>query len=267
MELKELKKVLDIKWNNCQVVLEDNCWNKYVEFEIKPRDFLLYAKDGFKDKSNKGMINTLSNSKRAIDCQIDWILSYLGYDYLNFKESKYSEIRSVISAFELDNDTQKDSSIKLRFIQALGIAPIFLVSRIRNLRNKLEHEYILPNEIDIKESIEIAELFINSTENIIFNRFITDYSIGNKYKENDWKWESSHLEVRFDTLTDKADKITICFIDDKNNMVNKLKLKSIDNGYIYLIKASITNDFSQIIKAFKYDFNETYVNYEVKYLI
>ncbi len=50
-------------------------------------------------------------------------------------------------------------------------------------------------------------------------------------------------------------------------MVNKLKLKSIDNGYIYLIKASITNDFSQIIKAFKYDFNETYVNYEVKYLI
>lgn len=70
-------------WNNCQVVLEDNCWNKYVEFGIKLRDFLLYVKDGFKDKSNKGMINTLSNYKRAIDCQIDWILSYLGYDYLN----------------------------------------------------------------------------------------------------------------------------------------------------------------------------------------
>ncbi|GAA0102307.1 hypothetical protein UT300012_30220 [Paraclostridium bifermentans] len=265
MYLTELKKILDIKWNNCEVVLEDSSWNKYIGFEVKANDFLSYAKDGYRDKSNRGMINALSNSKRAIDCQIDWILSYLGYDYLNFNESKYPEIKTVISEFELDTNVYKDSSIKLRFIQALGIVPIFLVSKIRSLRNKLEHEYILPNGIDIKESIEIAELFINSTENIIFNRFITDYSIGNKYDENKWIWESSHLDVSFNPITDKTDKITIRFIDDNDNELNKLNLKPIDKGYIYLIKSAITNDFSQVIKAFKYEFDEKYVNYKIKY--
>ena len=80
-------------------------------------------------------------------------------------------IKEVINEFEKDISYNNTLSFKLRFIQALEIAPTFLISKIRKLRNKLEHEYIVPKENEAKETIEIAGFFINATQNTIWHNF------------------------------------------------------------------------------------------------
>lgn len=60
-----------------------------------------------------------------------------------------------------------------------------MISEIRTVRNKLEHEYILPSQEKARECIELAELFIDATQNKLFNRFITDYIIQNEYDSTD----------------------------------------------------------------------------------
>jgi len=52
----------------------------------------------------------------------------------------------VIADLEKCENLSGEFPLKLRLIQVLEIAPTFLISQIREIRNKLEHEYILPNE-------------------------------------------------------------------------------------------------------------------------
>ena len=63
-----------------------------------------------------------------------------------FNERKYPNIIKVIAYLEKCENLSGGFPLKLRLIQVLEIAPTFLISQIREIRNKLEHEYILPNE-------------------------------------------------------------------------------------------------------------------------
>ncbi|HBJ1650196.1 TPA: hypothetical protein LA460_002387 [Clostridium botulinum] len=263
MYLKDFKERIKIRWNDFQVVIDDSSWDASIKFNIKPDDFLVFAKDDYKIMDKKGLVGALSNSKRAIDCQVDWIISYLGYDYLNFNDSKYPEIKLLIDEFESNLKIHKNSSIKLRFIQALEIAPIFLISQIRIIRNKLEHEYVLPNSNEVREAIEVAELFINATQNIIINKFSTDVYIGNHYDEKTWTWTSPHLEISFNPFHKESNRINITYIDEKKF---KTELKATDKGYVYFIKSAITQDFSYLVKAFNYEIDKKYVKYIFKFM-
>lgn len=126
-------------------------------FDLKPKDFIRYAKEDLKFNDKKGLVNSLTNSKRAIDCQIDTILSNYGITF--DKIPKASE--ELIKISNLDHSNLPH---KLKLIQALKFSPSELTSRTRNLRNRLEHYYQIPSEKEIKESLEIAELFILSCE-------------------------------------------------------------------------------------------------------
>ncbi|GAA0177166.1 hypothetical protein SH2C18_04420 [Clostridium sediminicola] len=149
MRLDELK--IKINWSNFYICKDAFFYNDDVEFDLTPEDFLMFAKEDYNNLDNRGLVGVLSNSKRAIDCQVDWMISYLGFDYLNFNESNYPNIKELINKFEEGLNNKKNLSFKLRFIQALEIAPTFLISKIRNLRNKLEHEYIVPKEDEARE--------------------------------------------------------------------------------------------------------------------
>ncbi len=102
MKLDELQKIVKIKWNKFYICRDSTGWIDEIDFEVTPNEFLEFAKQDYKNKDKKGLVGTVTNSKRAIDCQIDWIMSYLGYDYLNFNEEKYSSIINVINDFEKD---------------------------------------------------------------------------------------------------------------------------------------------------------------------
>ncbi|ARC83399.1 hypothetical protein U732_2316 [Clostridium argentinense CDC 2741] len=116
MKLQDLKNSIKIIWSSFNIVLVSSSWDLTTEFDIEPNDFLNFAKYDYKIKNKKGLVGALSNSKRAIDCQVDWIISYLGYDCLNFNDRKYPQVKVLINGFETGIDVHKDSSIKLRFI-------------------------------------------------------------------------------------------------------------------------------------------------------
>jgi len=128
-------------------------------FEINPSEYISFAKHDFREGSNRGLINSLSNAKRAIDCQIDRIFGALGYD----PKKKFPENLNEFSGFFIDEESI-NLPAKLKVIVGFGIAPCGLVSEIRTLRNKIEHDFIVPNSIDVKRAFEIAELFVYATE-------------------------------------------------------------------------------------------------------
>ncbi|WP_308898790.1 hypothetical protein [Candidatus Desulfosporosinus nitrosoreducens] len=260
MKLDELQKIVKIKWNKFYIFRQGNTWIDGVDFEVTPDEFLDFAKQDYKSKDKKGLVGTVTNSKRAIDCQIDWIISYLGYDYLSFNEEKYLDIINVINDFEEDEKLNRDYSFKLRFIQALEIAPTSFISQIRKIRNKLEHEYILPSHEKAKETIEIAELFINATQNILFNKFITRYYIQNEYDSEDKFIKKPCYRIDFNPL---KSEIEISCIPESGEDI-EVKLKSSDKEFVYFLKAGICRNFHYLIKAFGYDIDKKYINFEIK---
>lgn len=127
-------------------------------FALKPRDFIRFSKEDIKSNSSRGLVNSITNTKRAVDCQIDSILDNYGIQF--DKIPKYSE--ELVKRVEIYNSKLP---YKLKLIQALKFAPSGLINKIRNLRNKLEHYYEIPEKQYVREAIEIAELFILSCEN------------------------------------------------------------------------------------------------------
>ncbi len=90
MKLNELK--IKINWNRFYICKDCTCSSEHVIFNLMVDDFLIFAKEDFKNLDNKGLVGTLSNAKRAID----WIISYLGFDYLNFNELNYPNVKLII---------------------------------------------------------------------------------------------------------------------------------------------------------------------------
>jgi hypothetical protein len=69
---------------------------------------LEFAKLGFMDTTEAGLINSLTNAKRAIDAQIDIIISFLGYDYKKFNNKNTKNyIKENFDNMELDGITKK----------------------------------------------------------------------------------------------------------------------------------------------------------------
>ena len=66
-----------------------------------------------------------------------------------------------------DEDIFPDAPIRLRLLHALGVAPSFLVSRFRTIRNKLEHEYKVPTIQEVREAIDLAHIFMGCVDNAL----------------------------------------------------------------------------------------------------
>ena len=79
MTLLKLIKTLKLDFTNGILCpLRGN--NIGVDFEINPEDFLQFAKSDYREGTKKGLVNSLTNCKRAIDCGIDKILKTYGFD-------------------------------------------------------------------------------------------------------------------------------------------------------------------------------------------
>jgi hypothetical protein len=118
-------------------------------FEISAKEFLAFAKSDFKEKNEKGLINALSNAKRAISLRMDEIL-------------KLSCLQKFSSKNRWNIPTKMDK------LNEIGIfVPRLLQRKISSLRNLLEHEYIKPTSQEVEDIIDIVELFLTSTEKYI----------------------------------------------------------------------------------------------------
>jgi len=181
------------------------------DFELKPRDFLRLSKKDFKTNSEGGLINALTNAKRAIDCQIDTAFNIFGISYDDISKSSEELVRLVqVDTFDLP--------YKLKLVKALDFAPSGVISNIRTLRNKLEHYYKKPDKTEVDSAIELAELFILSVENRI--RFIEEnLSITDSKNYVEYGIYKSSININF-SKTKKHFKLS--YFKDKENIDSEI---------------------------------------------
>ncbi|MCJ1220159.1 hypothetical protein [Paenibacillus polymyxa] len=233
-EFLKLVKELDLDWTNFMVHEHDYMGEFLYTFDVTPEDFLIFAKENINLKTKKGLIDGMSNAKRAIECQIDSIINFLGYDYKIFdRRNSYQNTKEFINT-HFAEDTVDGITDRIKLLHILGVTPSFLISKIRSLRNKVEHEYIIPTLSEVKEAIEIAELFINSSMRKI------NWTIRGIYFGSDYRYE---IRERYD-----GGNYTISVVNPKYLYIGTNNIK---NGSIDLILIRKNNNYDP------YDYNES----------
>ncbi len=175
-------------------------------FDISPKDFLKFAKEDLKEGNEKGFINSITNSKRAIDCQIDQTIEIL--------ISKCDDFNPNVNDFLKYFEFETDIPTKLRIIHALNLAPSLIISKSRTLRNKLEHIYQKPNLQEVKEALDVADLFIRSVYGKL-GMIWSDFEIID-WKDNELGFHFS--EKQFNIGYKKNNKLIKTYSIDSNNI-------------------------------------------------
>jgi len=186
--LFDLLKMIKIDFTNAYYNV-DNGMRLRFEFDLSPNELISFAKKDLLSGDRRGITNSITNSKRAIDCQTDRILRVLGIN---------SGFKSFLNEFcdcFCDSNENGDKNSKLRIVNALGMAPALIVSEVRTLRNKLEHEYDVPSIEDCKRALDVAELFVNATEFKITNFW--NFYIFNDYNEKTGDSEGNNIACRY----------------------------------------------------------------------
>jgi hypothetical protein len=165
------------------------------EFEITPSDFIQFAKSDLKEGTKKGLINSLTNCKRAIDCGIDKILQTFGIDLENQKNKDFAS--EIISKF---TKPKSDLPYKLKLIESLGFTTGKILSDIRTTRNKLEHDYEYPKVQEVEDSIDIAKMFIDLIQ-AKFYIFESHFVISDENNEKDELSFENYCDISYDSET------------------------------------------------------------------
>lgn len=172
-------------------------------FDISSKDFLRFAKEDLNDDSERGYINSITNSKRAIDCKIDETIELLIGKSNNFNFNN----NDFLKYFEFEADIKP----KLKLIHSLNLAPTLILSKARNLRNKLEHIYQKPQKTEVKEALDVADLFLRSVNGRLGTVW-TDFEIYDDKGDSELSFKFS--DKKFDMKLTKAKKIESYQIDE-----------------------------------------------------
>lgn len=127
---------------------------------VSPHEYLRYAELDLLTGGNHGIVNALSNAKRAIDCQVTNILQGFGL---------------VIP---------KQFPTKLEKVAALGLVAPRIVRKIVRLRNLLEHEFNSPQLAEVEDAVDVATLFIEATRRIYSNGIVTNFWVADETSTN-----------------------------------------------------------------------------------
>jgi hypothetical protein len=143
-------------------------------FELTPEDFLERAQQDFEVGGSSAQLNALTNAKRAIECQVD----------------------SVLSIFGCDEAIQAKKIRKFDFLTTAGFLAPRILRRVSDARNLLEHEYTSPSETQVEEALDLAALFVSSLSRHLAS-FESEFTLGNASERVDMFGFSRELTVIF----------------------------------------------------------------------
>ena len=123
----------------------DEYYDADCPFSTEPREFLEYAEADLSSSEPQASANYLSNSKRALDCQLDFFLDAYGLSIVSTQQ-KWSTAR------------------KIEIVGDIGGVPKGILHRINQARNDLEHRYQPPNRMTAENAIDVVGLFIDATD-------------------------------------------------------------------------------------------------------
>jgi hypothetical protein len=138
---------------------------------ITPVQYLEFAEKDLRLGGPRGLINSLANSKRAIDCQIFSLLSVLGIpEPHNFP-------------------------LRLEKLRDLGLVAPRVIRKIVQLRNVLEHEYYKPTITEVEDALDITALFVAT---------LKPYFKGGSYMEGTWLADELSVNPRGEVTRTKT---------------------------------------------------------------
>ncbi|WP_298769169.1 hypothetical protein [uncultured Shewanella sp.] len=198
--LEELFEISKVDFTNLAIGYHDNINFEYA-FPVSPDTYLKYAKSDLKNGDDKSLINALSNAKRSIDCLVESTLKSLNIDSSSTDPNLINFCNEV-----LDESQQRIVPKSLKVFCALGLAPSILVSEVRALRNKVEHEYVVPSLSDVTKAIEVADLLLNNVKaKELYSACIDIIDLKSQLK-SDSKYGASITGLYFNEVYPKKEK-------------------------------------------------------------
>lgn len=119
-----------------------------IPFDLRPSDFLKFAENDLDVNLKHSVINALSNTKRALECQCDLLLLVFGFSNQPRKK-------------------KWNFPTKLDLILELGVVAPRILRRVNKMRNLLEHEYIWPDKSKVEDALDVVSMFIAYTSSFI----------------------------------------------------------------------------------------------------
>lgn len=184
-------------------------------FETMPSEFIGFAESDLQSSFDHKYINALSNAKRALDCQADRLLKLLGY---------YKESQDKFWGFPK----------KLELIQKFEIIAPRVLNKINKTRNLMEHQYIKPKSDQVEDFLDIASLFIASTDHYASN-FIDHVDYINEDNKDFEKY--SEVNIVYDNENAILKIKTHEFPPNERDI--KFEVKKGDTEYLNLLKTHL----------------------------
>ena len=233
---------LDVFWSSGAPLLFDQ--------EVEPIEFLKFSEDDLLRGDKQGLVNALTNAKRAIDSQIDKIFGCFGI----LKQRNFPQ--------------------KMQILQDMGLVAPRIIVKVSKLRNLLEHEYKLPDKEQVEDAVDIADLFVlaldSNLDNFPDTFYIRTFINDKKRKGDNELVFDKEVEINFDENEHKF--VLEGYILDTDNFieehgreyqkvvqkVGQVLLPATEQGYLQIIGIAsksakpynVKNDVSKFVKMF-----------------
>jgi hypothetical protein len=119
----------------------------FPEFDLMPQDYLQYAEEALSTPSEANRINCIGHLKRAIECECDTLMTVLNIE----KKAKSLNFPK-----------------KLEFIDHLQLMPSRSMKELNRIRNKVEHEYSIPDVDDLTIYFDLIAGFVAAVEGALY---------------------------------------------------------------------------------------------------
>jgi hypothetical protein len=159
LRLPRLLEHAALDWKRLIVAQESGSLLRY-EYPVSAKFFLNCAREDFEEKTPRGLINALSNAKRAIDCQTDSHICAIGFTPQ--KLQKQIGKAGIVGVAQFSKNQNRP--ITFRVLESLSVVTPGIVDRVRKIRHLLEHEYKKPTRSQVRDAIDIASLYVSALE-------------------------------------------------------------------------------------------------------
>lgn len=195
--------------------------------QIDPCEFLQQAEDDLEAGGSSARLNAITNARRAIQSQVDQILLCFGFQPNALKTRR-----------------------KLSIFADLGFVAPRMLRRVSDARNLLEHEYQSPTQSQVEEAVDLASLFVETTQRYI-TVFEGDFCVGNEEDQLDSFNFSKQLDVSYDGR-DKCFQVwgRVDVIDDAEHgrVIGKMIVKPGDPSFNDLVRLAVAGGRFQKVK-------------------
>jgi hypothetical protein len=226
ISLNEFLSLMASAVDRFEVELEEMTDLDYDEFDFQANEFIQFAETDLEQGTEQGLVNALSNAKRAIDCQIDTVLGCFGLlSRRNFPE-------------------------KIKVLGELGIITPRIVRKVVKARNYLEHEFVKPEREQVEDAVDIAKLFVNILDKGLRN-FWSHFSINAVADEPDEdgdEYFNKWIHIEYDSKRKQYKLYGAIFSKPPNPGVPVIPLtteafiKPKEKGFFELVKLSFSLD-------------------------